>query len=310
MALSIIASLLHCVGFWALWHVKQSNPYLSTQRLYLLNLSMAENFHSFFLGLYYLFAKLKMPNWANYFFICAGGGAFIWYLSIMIMLTADRFLTVYLNVRYLVIWNVRKTQKVLIACFAVGFIANIVFLITIPTFDESLEIFSVYLWFPVDNGFILVACFSYAYIFRRVYNHQDNAKANKVKPRARTIQSQASESGTSNTFGMKVESVGKRSVVTPPKFPLKTFIVPFLLITTFIIFIGFPDNTYFWYFILNKEVPKALDTLFFIFYPTGIMSDAIIYVLCAKDVRTYLFRRLGLLSRKPRSSSTSNISVI
>ena len=54
------------------------------------------------------------------------------------------------------------------SCFIISFIVNIVLLITIPTFKKSLEVFSLYLWFPVDNGFIIVACISYLYIVKRV----------------------------------------------------------------------------------------------------------------------------------------------
>ena len=318
--LSFIASFLHCVGFWALWNVKQTNPYLITQRLYLLHLSLSENVHSFFLGVYYTLTIYGKPKWANYAFICAGGGAFIWYLLIMIMLTVDRFLTVYLNVRYLSVWNVRKTKRVLAACFLVGFCFNIWFLISMPTFDISLERFSVYLWFPVDNIFTILACLTYIYIFRRVYqpsrgannNSSNNTLGNRAC--AYTVSSQNHDEIPTSDLTSKSERRSTPSALpvipnSKPKFPMRTFIIPLLLISTFIIFIGFPDNTYFWYFVLDKEVPPALDTLFFIFYPTGIMSDAIIYVLFAKDVRTFLFGKLGIrFGRNVRHDSQNTLS--
>jgi len=34
--LSAVASLLHTLGFYVLWNVRQSNPYMATQRLYLM----------------------------------------------------------------------------------------------------------------------------------------------------------------------------------------------------------------------------------------------------------------------------------
>ena len=342
VCLSFAASFLHCIGFWALWNVKQRNPYLVTQRLYLLHLSLSENTHSFFLGLYYILTIYERPKWANYAFICAGGGAFIWYLSIMIMLTVDRFLTVYLNVRYLSVWNVRKTKRVLAICFSVGFLLNILFLVTIPTFDESLEIFSVYLWFPVDNLFTILAVLTYVYIFRRVYSKPKSAKSkDDVTPtlpstplRHNKKRTYSNASTTKVNISLECPTVAtidkpssKAIIASPhsnslvtmstkPKFPLRTFMIPLLLITTFIVFIGFPDNTYFWYFVLKKEVPHAMDTVFFIFYPAGIMSDAIIYVLCAKDVRSFLFTKLGISSAKSRraardyTSSQSNSTAV
>ncbi|XP_066931031.1 uncharacterized protein [Clytia hemisphaerica] len=309
--LSFAASLLHCVGFWALWNVKQSNPYMITQRLYLLHLSLAENFHSFFLGIWYINTLFENPRWANYAFICAGGGAFLWYLSIMIMLTIDRFLMVYLDVRYLVYWNVRKTKLVLGICLGVSVIANVIFLVSLPTFNQSLKVFSVYLWFPVDNGFIFIAVVTYAYIFKRVYQPTNK---NETKARAYTIDSTNASSDHVIHHDVIADDQQRRlasrtmTQKSSHKFPMKTFMIPLLLITTFILFIGFPDNTYFWYFCLDKEVPQALETLFYIFYPSGIMSDAIIYVLFAKDVRTYLFKKLGLVKQRARGDSQATVT--
>ena len=315
--LSFIASFLHCVGFWALWNVKQTNPYLITQRLYLLHLSLSENVHSLFLALHFILRIYDQPKWANYAFICFGGGAFIWYLSIMIMLTIDRFLTVYLNVRYLVVWNVQKTKRVLIACFLIAFIFNIIFLVTLPTFTQALESLAIYAWFPVDNIFTLIAILTYIYIFRRVYKPPKkgcDGKSNTIESRAYTVSRNNEAFATVVISGDPLSRSAKSSslpkiAISKPKFPTRTFVIPLLLISTFIVFIGFPDNTYFWYFILDKEVPPALDTLFFIFYPTGIMSDAIIYVLFAKDVRAFLFRKLGIgWERKARGESQNTLN--
>ena len=313
--LSFIASFLHCVGFWALWNVKQTNPFLITQRLYLLHLSLSENCHSFFLGLYLILSKYDKPKWANYAFICSAGGAFIWYLSIMIMLTVDRFLTVFLNVRYLAVWNIRKTKRVLVVCFLVGFALNLLFLVTIPTFEKSMKLFSVYLWFLVDNIFILIAILTYIYIFRRVYKPSREIGDNKesVKSRAWTVTSNNNEAFETVVISGDPERRSAASVSyipdNKPKFPMRTFLIPLSLITTFVVFIGFPDNTYFWYFVLNKERPPVMESLFFILYPMGIMSDAIIYVLFAKDVRTFLFTKLGIGSpRKARGVSGASQS--
>ena len=48
---SFLACTLHTIGFWALWNVKHKNIFIAIERLYLLNLSVAENIHSSFLAL-------------------------------------------------------------------------------------------------------------------------------------------------------------------------------------------------------------------------------------------------------------------
>eukprot|EP00111_Clytia_hemisphaerica_P000810 TCONS_00002369-protein len=113
LSLSIIASLMHTFGFIVLWNVKQTNPYIVMQRFYLLNLSVAENVHAIFLAHYYGFKLVGNERWMNFMMICSGGGSFIWFLLILIVLTVDRFFTVYLNLRYLKHKTNRRTKIVL-----------------------------------------------------------------------------------------------------------------------------------------------------------------------------------------------------
>lgn len=290
IGLSAMACILHTVGFWALWHVKQTNPYLVTQRLYLLNLSVAENFHSFFLGLFNLLAYLGYCEMSNYAFICAGGGAYLWYLSVMIMLTIDRFLTVYLNVRYLVIWNQHKTKIILKLCFIMAFIANIFFLIFFKAYAKSLKNLSVFVWFPIDNTFVLVAVVTYTYIILRVFNRVGYTRLSTTSLTSSSSSQNEEHGRCRRSTQSSIKST--QDVHTNSSYSWKTFIVPFLLIAAFALFIAFPDNTYFYYFVTGENMPKILDTLSFTFYPIGIMCDAIIYVLCAKDVRKYLIKKV------------------
>ena len=163
LTLSTIASLLHSVGFIILWKVKQKNPYLATQRLYLLSLSIAENYHSVSAIIQYIGSLSGNTTVLKSGFLCAGGGSFLWYSFILIMLTIDRFCTVYFNLRYLTLWSIEKTKVVLAICFVVTFIANIVFFVTLDDFDQALEFFAIYVWAPTDNLFILLAIVTYSY---------------------------------------------------------------------------------------------------------------------------------------------------
>ena len=164
VTLSVIASLLHSVGFVILWKVKQKNPYLATPQLYLLNLSMAENYHSVSAIIQHIGSLSQNTTLHRVGFLCAGGGSFLWYLSTLILLTLDRFCTVYFNFRYLTIWSIEKTKVVLAICFVITFIANIVFFVTLDDFDQALEFFALYIWSPADNVFILFAIMTYSYI--------------------------------------------------------------------------------------------------------------------------------------------------
>eukprot|EP00111_Clytia_hemisphaerica_P000809 TCONS_00002368-protein len=183
LSLSIIASLLHTFGFIVLWNVKQTNPYLVMQRFYLLNLSVAENVHAIFLAHYYGFKLVGNERWMNFMMICSGGGSFIWFLLILIVLTVDRFFTVYLNLRYLKHKTNRRTKIVLLICFLISLILNVIFLITLPNLDRTLTVFAMYIWFPLEVFFIFFLVIIYAYIIWRVsYTRTTVLPKNKESP--------------------------------------------------------------------------------------------------------------------------------
>lgn len=299
--LSAVASLLHTIGFYVLWNVRQRNPYMATQRLYLMNLSIAENFHSTFLGLYNVFYLIGHEDWGTYMFVLAAGGGFLWYMSILIMLTVDRFLTVYLNLRYLLVWNVKKTKFVLKLCFFFAFVANIFFLVYLDTYEKALRCYSIFVWFPIDNLFILVSIVTYIYILVRVLRRNRKTR-NSASSLVENSSSQTTTANEQEDQSVKSppnvsSAISDESISRSPTYTWKTFTIPFLLIATFILFIGFPDNSYFYYFILNKPIPAIVGAVSFAFYPTGILCDAVIYILCQQDVRKYLFDRLSCTRR-------------
>ena len=207
LVLSIIASLLHTFGFYALWSVKRNNPYLMTQRLYLIHLSVSENAHSIFLAHYYTFKLCEEPEWQNYMMICCGG-TFIWFLSILIMLTLDRFCTVYLHTRYLSVCTRRRTKMVLLACFLLSVTANVVFLLALPSLEITLAVFSTYLWFPSEVFFIVLLVSIYAYISWRVFFFRSSA----IKPLKKQ---------TPHTFSQVTSPLSLRDIGTSPALLLK-----------------------------------------------------------------------------------------
>lgn len=302
IVLSIMASTLHSIGFWALWKVKQKNLFKVTQRMYLLHLSVAENVHSLFLALYNLLFLLEYRNIGHYMFICGGGGAFLWYMSVMIWLTADRLLAVHLNVGYISKWGKSKTKLVLNICFWFAFINNILLCLYLKNFEQSLKYISYALWFPVDNLFILLAVCTYPYIMFRITRQNDGFREATPSPKLSRSSSTATSTRPFSNLGNG--TTGKETlnllhgdfslnhyVRSVPKLSWKTFLVPSLLILTFVIFIALPDNTYFCLFVLGREVPSWFRDVSFIVYPIGISLDAVIYILFTKDVRRFLMKK-------------------
>ena len=153
---------------------------------------------------------------------------------------------------------------------------------------------SVYLWVPFDDVFILVAIVTYIYIFVSI----------KRKQRENITGILASYNRETENINI---NVGRRkssnlSLKSEKYLTWKSYIVPLLLISTFLVFIGIPDNVYFCFFILNKKLPPWFEPITFILYPIGISADAIIYTLCPKNMRQFLMRKFKKLFYRNHNS--------
>ena len=265
--------MLHSVGLFILCRVRQRNPFLTTQRLYLIHLSLAENFQAIFLGLYIVFDYIGSEVGATGMYILAGGGSYLWSMSVLIMFTFDRFLTVYYNLRYLTVWSTRKTKQVLGVCFFGAFAANIGFLIYFTDLEEAIVFFASYIWITIDDVFIATSVATYIYIYRKATKQSNKLRINQ---NIETPSGSIEQNSNNNSNNKKVSK--------------KSYLIPMLLITTFVIFIGLPNNTTFVYMVSEVTLPSSLEILFLVLYPIGLISDALIYIIFSKDVANYFWK--------------------
>ena len=277
IVMGFLACALHTIGFWALWNVKHENPYIAIERLYLLNLSVAENIHSAFLALSYFFFWYRYDEVGRHMFIFGLGGAFVWYMAILIMFTFDRFLALYLKESYTTLIDKRKVIIILRISFGLGLLAAIllIYFERKRDFEQTLVVIALYVWIPFDYIFILTSVTTYIYFAVRIRRSEVITKI------------------SINDF----ETDNGRTEKNEEFLTWKSNTVPLLLILTFVVFIGIPDNIHFWSFILKKELPALFESISFILYPTGIAADAIIYILCPKNMRQFLMRKLRELFR-------------
>ena len=319
LSLCTVASILHSFGFFVLWRVKQKNPYLATQRLYLMHLSISENIYSIFYGLFFVFdLTFENSTWKTVIYIIAGGGAYVWYLLILIMLTIDRFLTVYFNIRYIAVWSIRKAKQVLALCFLVSFIASILFAIYLQNLKEAYVFLTLYIWVPVDSLFVTVSIFTYIYIYWNILKRKNkvargslnrlsneistnrdspinnsnnsNNNDNDVKNYNNTNHSNHTNNDVNNYNNTNHTNNNTNNTTNKKGVPKKSFLVPILLITTFVIFISLPDLVSFVYMVAKVKQPVFLELLFYILYPIGLISDALIYIILSKDVANYFLK--------------------
>ena len=146
---------------WDLWNFKYENAFIACETLYFLNLLVANITHLVSRKLSLLLFLQKYNELVRYIFICRVG-AFVWFKLIMIMLAINRCLSIYLNVRYITLFDIRKIAKVVLGvCFGIG-----VFTSTLLNYfydkEKTLYIISC---FPLNEILILI------YIYVATYNY-------------------------------------------------------------------------------------------------------------------------------------------
>lgn len=279
----VIAPLcLHCIG-WYLLHSRSANVSAS-QRIFLLNLSMSE----IFLCLLYIGGMT-----VRYIFGPGTTGSLVLFLClysfvatyvlIMICLTLDRLIAVYLNLKYSLYWSTEKT-KVLVSIF--WMISLLLSCAIIIYFFQDRRNYTIimhmytYLSLAGDGVFVIVAMVTYSYIIKKLWiNNQVYASS---KPH-RNLSSQSDVTNTCRVLWDKQKHHIRQ----------RKLLLPTLLVVTFIVFIVIPDVVYFCIDMHlipdNYETRRIFDSMFYI----GLTSDAIIYVMLATTVgRTFLKRKL------------------
>ena len=146
---------------WDLRNFNYENAFIACERLYFLNLIASSTLNLASKNLFLLLFVHKYREVSRYMFICHVG-AFVWFKLILIMLAINRCLSIYLNVRYITLFDIRKIAKVVLGvCFGIG-----VFTSTLLNYffdkEKTLNIISC---FPFDKILILI------YIFVAIYNY-------------------------------------------------------------------------------------------------------------------------------------------
>ena len=137
---------------WDLRNFKYENAFIACERLYHLNLFVASTIYLASKKLLRLLFLRKYKEMSRYMFIFHVG-TFVWFKLILIMLVINRCLSIYLNVRYITLFDIRKITKVVLAvCFGIGVLTSILlnYFIKISTniisfpFDEILIFILIY----------------------------------------------------------------------------------------------------------------------------------------------------------------------
>ena len=278
IVLNFIVIIVHIIALRLLLSVDENNV-RGTQKLLLIALCVTELVFTILdIGTkaFYLMGINLIPRVCWMLSVTSG---IIMYIFIMIMITVDRLLEIYLNIKYHLYWCVKKTKWVLTTVLVTSLLLGIpAVIVGLNDPCQIVEILSLYVYPPLEVIFIIIASCTYVYIFKQIQRHK------KVSNRT-----ERQLSGNSTVTYRRSSSNRFR------------IFVPTLIIITFIFFTIGPNIIKLCFFIgiikTDDEVHIA-----YLFIPIGFIADPLIYILNIKSVR----RRLQRIIRRTTSVHTAS----
>jgi len=299
IALFSIAAILHSIGFYFLKRFKADSICSSSQRLCLLNLCFVEfllSVNGIIIRMIIVITSPQLPLELVFTIECIQIG-FVnpWYISVMILLTFDRLLIVYLNIRYHLYVSTKKTALALSAALIMS---GIVVTITMLAQKSWLERFHVLLAFvspTYDLVFILVALLAYGYLYVQV--QRNNAKRKKL---LEGLSSNSNSSATESAEATKEANSSWKRIK-------RGFYLPTIFVLSFLCFWAIPDLVYTYYNWKKVPTPHNVKSVLTAMYPIGIIFDAVLYLIFPNQkLQTFIKRLFGCCISK--CSNGNNIA--
>ena len=253
----VLVILTHIMALRVLINKKQKRL-KGNQKMLLITLSVAELTYAVINIGMVLCSLQKFINLTDAFFTLNFVSGFWMYWVIMTLITLDRFLEIYLNIKYSILCSSKKTKTVLIIALVISF------LLLVPAFQvkkETLISFGILFCYPIlESFFIILASVTYLYIFKQVLRHRKRTM--KVQKQLRRNNRVINRMHFGNRF--------------------KVF-VPSLIIITFIFFMFVPNTISL--FIHKGFVKPEVQDIVFILIPIGLVADPVIYIFNLDGIR-------------------------
>ena len=189
------------------------------------------------------------------------------YIIIMTLITIDRFLEIYLNIKYNIVWSPRKTRIALFIAATLCFLSFItLFLFGIKFGNHRVVAATIFCYiYPI---FITAFACTYFYILKKLYKFRANT-ARLQKQLQANVAGKIHNKESNNRF--------------------KIF-VPTLIIVTFLLFMVVPNVIRLCAF-FEFVKPGIAYIVSFISIPVGFTLDPCIYIFNLKEVRSAIRKR-------------------
>ena len=292
LILNLTNTVLHSIGAYALISLYPTCRH-KPQRIYIANLAISEgliNFIEVIRDIPELFSmssqtKATVDKVREYLLMVSFIGISIVYYLDMMYLTMDRLLNILLSLKYPQYWNETRAKYLLITTWLVGIVITTGMVIVYIFFSFPWEVtFYKYIYPALEFLYIIIAFATYYVIFR---------KYNKSQVRLSVISLSTANQST---------TVRKRNICA--EFRKSFFLIPVLLISTYLIFMIIPDMTYLFVAVINNQHSNDLSNACWISYAISNLLDAGIYIYFHDDVRKFLIKKMKITcsQRKPKES--------
>ena len=172
LVLNSLVILIHILATTLLISLNENNV-SGSQKILLKALCITELIHATIdIALVCCFLLNVVNVLARTLFVMNSSVSFF-YVFIMAMIPIDRFLAIYLNIKYSIYWSPKKTKTILIGAGVICFFSSITLLINELRNPLSTEKIILYFILPIFYLiFIIIVSFSYFYITRQVKRHR------------------------------------------------------------------------------------------------------------------------------------------
>lgn len=294
VVLEFIVIFFHCLGIYLLRCLIR-NDRGGVQTIYIMNLSASEILCSTLYMIGYitnLIYATKKPGpeifiFFNYLSILTETMVMFLYYSSMLFTVIDKFLEVFLNIKYPLYFNTRRASYIVAASWIIGVIFCVIVIcidkFTTYKYMNMTEIKFFFVGF--DFLFIVVSIASYTYIFGKYIR-------TRLMPHAHTC------CQTSVTSTRQLKSQSSTSSLTFTNlyqlFRGSRFYISALLILNFTLCTVIPDLVFFFHIdkMQYNDTKIYITVAMLIIYEISFLLDAWIYVFVQKNVRRILWKKL------------------
>ena len=265
-----IPSTIHAIGFCLIYKIKHKQKFKKIQRFYLLNLCFAEFSISFLQPIILLFREYISEDVSFYLFCHIGGGLALLLFLTYLMLTLDRFLMAYLNIRYAIVMKIKVIHRIYYGIY----IASVLLTLTLCLLNRRgtlmLELF-LYVWTPNNTLILVISIVTYLYI--GIYSRKNRSIRNSTRPADRF-----------------------------------SIALPSLLVTSFIIFHVLPCLVVTYFIITEFKIRQLLYTISMVSYIIALTTDALLFIFSTKTVMKVICRRESRKTQSDHQNNSSSIS--